>query len=477
MNSNLEGNKKIQGVLTLLLVPFGSLLCAGLGFKISEDPTYLALIIFAAAIVFLLLRHFDTAILLMLTARSSISIFSDYGVASLYAIGLNFIAIAYVALKIFRKQRVQLDWFIIFYVAWVALQSLWVILLPLKALGMGPGHFSTAFKEWVRIASFPLLYLLIMQLRDRVHPERLINFLFMSLIVPLSVAGLQVFLPASVLPPLLVPLEKDFGGLETASRIAGTMGHPNGFAVFLVVFMCLTFWRTNHSKRPILWSVLFGIIGFFLVSTKSLVGLAMLGVSSVILVIPKAKPLTVVAGIFLVGFIFLLYTSSDYGQERLSGIYSTPLLNPEIDLSRAILTSWYDNNSFNWRIAQWHFLLDAWKERPILGYGLHASSYVTIFENHAHNDYVRALTEGGIVGFITFIIFWLTSLFRLIQITMRPNISNKQRDLCLALLAVLLSVFVGMITENVWYQTILHFYFFTLLAVSGWDWNSYERRT
>lgn len=474
MDRNLRILNRAKNILLSLLLPLGSsLICVGLGFKISEDPIYLFLLIFCFGVVFSLLNYFETTVLLILTARSSISIFSGLGITSLYAIGVDLIVIVYVALKLFRKEKIQLDWFVLFYFGWIGIQSIWVILLPLKGLGMGPSHFTSAVREFIRIASFPMLYLLIMQLKEKIYPERLINFLFMSLIAPLSVGALQVFLPPSMLPPLLVPQEKNFGGgLETASRIGGTMGHPNGFAVFLVVFICLTFWKVSYSKRPMMWSALFIIIGFFLVSTQSLVGLAMLGVASVALVIPKAKLPTIVAGLFLVGSIFMLYMSTDYGSERLTAIYNTPLLNPEIDISRAILTSWYDNNSFNWRISQWYFLVDAWKERPLFGYGLHSSSHLTIFGNYAHNDYVRALTEGGIIGLTTFLTFWITTLLRLVQIIRRPNISRKQRDFCLALLAVFLSIFVGMITENVWYQSILHFYVFTLLAISGWDWNT-----
>ena len=136
-------------------------------------------------------------------------------------------------------------------------QSLWVVLLPFGGLGMGGGHLPRAAREWLRIFSWPMIYLLVMQLKGKIHPKVMINSIFLSLVAPLTAAVMQTFLPPSMLPAILMPIE--LGGIEEgASRIGGTFGHPNGFAIYSVLFICLTFWKVSHSSNPKKWLPLFG---------------------------------------------------------------------------------------------------------------------------------------------------------------------------------------------------------------------------
>ncbi|MER3589290.1 MAG: polymerase, partial [Mastigocladus sp. ERB_26_1] len=93
----------------------------------------------------------------------------------------------------------------------------------------------------------------------------------------------------------------------------------------------------------------------------------------------------------------------------------------------------------------------------------------------AHNDYIRALVEGGIVGFVTFLVFLGVQGIRIIQLMQSAPRGSAKRDLCLIMLALFLSIPVAMITENIWSHTTLFFYWMTLMAVAGWDWN--ERST
>jgi O-antigen ligase len=213
------------------------------------------------------------------------------------------------------------------------------------------------------------------------------------------------------------------------------------------------------------------ILAFFLVSTKALFGLMMLATFMLIVIVPKLNPFSLIAAILFIGLVILIFASSDFGQERLGSLSNTPLLNPDIDIWRAIILSRGDQNSFNWRIAQWQYLIEQWKHYPFLGYGLGLSIHVSNNQLYPHNDYIRALVEGGICGLVSFITFLVMQVVRLLQLWQNSDYSNsKQRDLCTIMLAFLAAMSVGMITENIWTHTTLFFYWWTLLALVSWQW-------
>jgi O-antigen ligase len=60
-----------------------------------------------------------------------------------------------------------------------------------------------------------------------------------------------------------------------------------------------------------------------------------------------------------------------------------------------------ERSSLTGRIHIWDNALDLWRERPVLGIGFGATSF-TVGQN-AHNDYIRSLTETGLIGFLCFI--------------------------------------------------------------------------
>jgi O-antigen ligase len=120
---------------------------------------------------------------------------------------------------------------------------------------------------------------------------------------------------------------------------------------------------------------------------------------------------------------------------------------------------------------QWTYLMGQWQLHPILGYGLGISAYVSTNQLYPHNDYVRALVEGGIVGLVVFLLLFAVQIVRLVQLYKKASSKTGQRELCLVMLAILLSIPVGMITENIWSHTTLFFYWWTLFAVISWDWS------
>lgn len=470
MFSNDRGNRSLP--LALLVGVGGVAVGAGVGLITGIQPILPILALFALSTVVFFFARFEQAVLGILILRSSLDSFSAMQIPAAFAVGMDALTLLYIIVLLLTGQKIRTDKFWWLLVGWIALQGMWLILMPLGALGLDAGFLADSVREWVRLFSWVMVYLLVMQLQERIPPKTVVHTLFLALILPMIVAVLQMLLP-SVLPPMFAPSAGDAIGplAKEASRIRGTLGHPNTFVTFTLLFMSLTYWRIGQSKQRWPWLLLLGLLAFFYVSTKSLFGLMMLGVFIVVLIAPKLSPTSLIGGILLFVIVIGVFGSTEFGQARLGSIAQTPLGNPDIDIWRAIVLSEGDNNSFNWRIMQWTYLIGQWQLYPILGYGLGISQYVSSNNLYPHNDYIRALVEGGIVGFVIFIAFFCVQIVHLLRLIRNPALPSSQRELCLSLLAILVAIPVGMITENIWSHTTLFFYWWTLLAVAGWDWH------
>jgi O-antigen ligase len=445
------------------------------GFLAGAQPLYLGLAIGSVIVLVYFFADFKRTVLGLLILRSSLDIFSAQQLPAAFAIGVDVLTLLYVSVLLLTRRTVHTDGFWWFFAGWIALQGLWVVLLPLGGLGMDGSSLPTSLREWIRLFSWLMAYLLVMQLKDTITPQQVISSLFLGLVIPLTVAALQLFAP-SLLPSGLANASAEIASpVEEFSRVQGTLGLANTFATFLVLFILLTWWKLGRAKWRLPWIILLGSLVFFLVNTKSLFSLIMIAIAVFVMIAPRLSLVNLLGGVVLTATVIGLFASSDFGQERLASIDDTPLLNPNMDVSRAVLLSKTDNNSFNWRLAQWTYLLQAWQQYPVLGYGLLTCSQLTVLHNYAHNEYVRAIVEGGIVGLIAFLVFLGVQIWHLLQLFHKAPKGSVQRDFCLALLAILLAMMVGMITENIWTHTTLFFYWWALFAVAGWDWD--ESRT
>ena len=444
------------------------------GLLAGIQPLLLAVALVGVATVISFFTSFEQTVLGLLILRSSLDPFSSQQIPAAFAIGVDILTLLYVTVLLLTRRKVYTDGFWWFFAGWIALQSLWVILLPLGGLGMDGSYLPNSMREWIRLFSWLMVYLLVMQLKDTIRPQKVISCLFWALVIPLTVATLQLFVP-SILPPIFVGATEEIAApITEVSRIRGTLGLANTFSSFLILFILLTWWKLGQVRQRFPWIVLLGSLVFFLVNTKSLFALIMMVIAVLVIITPQMSVVNLLGGVILLASFLGLFASSEMGQERLGSIADTPLLNPHMDISRAILLSNGDNNSFNWRLAQWTYLLQAWQQYPILGYGLFTSSVLTVLHNYAHNEYVRALAEQGIVGLIAFLVFLGAQIWHLLKLFHQAPEGSDQQRLCLALLAMLLAMMFGMITENIWGHTTLFMYWWTLIAVAGWNWDELQ---
>ncbi len=455
-----------NAIALLLLSGFGILIGVIAGVSISTEPLLAAAWVFLVVALFgalYITTNFEFALLGLLVIRSALDAFSP--LPSLFAIGIEALAIAYVTWQFLKRQPLKTSRFWWFFCGWVVFQGLWVVLAALGGLGSGSSVLFIGVREWLRMMTWVAVYLLVLQLK-RFSPDRAITLLFFSLGIPLAVAALQLVIPGA-LPSSLAPY--------LGTRVSGTLGHPATFSTFLLFFIGLAWWKLGHSQHRWRWLALLAVLGFFLVSAQSLTMLAMFMVMLSILIIPRLSALNLLGAVVFAAMILGLLLSTEIGQERLASILETPLLNPDINWSRSILLSWSDGNSFNWRVAQWTFLLDAWRNSPLLGHGLNTSYRLTIWENYAHNDYVRALAEQGIIGFLGFLMLLAAQAIYLIKLMISLPVGSRKRDLCFVLFAFFVASLVGMATDNLWSHTAVYSYWWAMFGLLSWDWQETAR--
>lgn len=447
-------------------------LCIGLiaGLLVGVEPKLLAAAFIAGAGVLCFFTYFETTVIGLLILRTSLDIFSDYSLPAAFGLGIILLTLLYVLVQLLARQPIKTDGLWWFLILWLAFQSLWAILLPLGGLGLDGSYLSSALREWIRLFAWLMVYLLVMQLKGRVLPQQMMTLLFWGLAIPLALASLQLLIPSAL--PSMFLYQSSSGAFETGSRINGSLGHPNTFTSFLYLFIGLTYWKQGHARDRKLWLGLLGLVVMFFVATKALFGLMMLTTFLFCILAPRMNAVNFLGAIALLAIVLGLFASTEFGQERLGSIAETPLLNPDLDIWKAILLSQGDGNSFNWRLSQWHYLLTQWQNYPWLGFGLGLGKYVSTNGLEPHNDYVRALVEGGIIGFTSFITFISAQAIRLFQLIRRSPPKSAQQNLAFTLLALLAGLSVGMITENIWTHTTYFFYWFTVLAVAGWDWET-----
>ena len=468
----LKTQDRSMRILVWVGIPFLALIGFVFSTALIGQTTYVAALVVAVGGLFMFLRSFEQTVVVILLMRSALDLYSGQQVPAAFAIGVDLLVLFYLGRQLILRAPIHTDRFFWVLFGWVLLQATWVALLPTSILGGTPFMTYEAMREWVRFFSLAMVYLLTMQLRDRISPDRLASLLLLSLVIPLFLAFLQLnravpgFLESNV-------GWKDFEG--TGDRINSTLGHYNSFATFSLLFISLSLWRLQMSKRPLGWWALIGGLLYCLVATKSLTGLVMLIVFGALYFLPRLKGKGFWGAIALVVTLSVLL-STELGQSRLVELAKTPLLNPDLSIERAIALQAADiteyRNSFNWRLLQWRDLLLDWQRYPLMGYGLASTKELSVFNTTTHNDYIRFLVEEGIIGFSLFLLFLMAQVVRVLQIIRNSLPGSPQRSLALVMFPYSVALLVGMMAGNVMVHTATFFYWWVLLAILGWQWPS-----
>ena len=238
------------------------------------------------------------------------------------------------------------------------------------------GDTSGFVKEWLRLASIAALAVLALAAGQRAGTvDRYLRIAVLAAAIPAVVAIAQF---AGV------------GHLAAGARAFGTFSHPNAAgAVFAFALLGSLALALHSRRRADWWLVLLFCSALF--TTRSLGGLVagVVGVGALThFRLHGAKRGLLLAAIAGAVAIFAL---TPIGAERLSQLESTT--------SYSAAAQGHVTNSLDWRFLNWHLLLGVWGQHRVFGTGAGSTKqFVQPLGTLPHNEYVRVLVEGGVVG-------------------------------------------------------------------------------
>jgi len=258
--------------------------------------------------------------------------------------------------------------------ALVAVYALLALSVAYAAFSFGDA--SGFAREWLRLASVAAIGVLAVSAAQKVGSiER----------------ALRIAVAAAVIPALVALAQfAGVGQLAAGARAFGTFSHPNAAGALFAFALLIAVGLALRSRRRLDW-VLVALFCSAVFSTRSLGALA----ASVIGVwalthfrLTGARRGLLLAGIAGAVMVFAL---TPIGAERISQLESTR--------SYSAAAQGDVSNSLDWRFLNWHLELGVWRDHPVFGTGVGTTrQFVQPLQTLPHNEYVRVLVEGGVVG-------------------------------------------------------------------------------
>lgn len=405
---------------------------------------------FFGIIVFIFtIYDFSGLFLLLLVLRSSLDVFTNTGLVLgdvmfnvPSAVGIYILAGGCLYLLI--KKNSVFPLISVYYGLWL------VILVPF--VGLTIYNFGSegaiAVRELTRLLTILMVFLATYNLVDPANIKKFLAAIMLSLMVPLGVGYFQLFTGTGMV-------------LNDIHRIYGTIAHPNSYALFIVLFLGLTYWkwRKNYGK---IWGLLLLLELVALISTVSFNGMIMFFL--LLNIILWQENFYYKVSIVLTILVFILVLSqNDQVQQRIQEVKEA---NFQHNIQHQEL-----GDSISWRLATWWHLVKLWREQPFTGYGLQATNIINPIimpdgePAEAHNDYLKYLLETGIVGFSLYLMFnVLVAVAIFWEYKVARNLQIKR--LLFVLLAVFISWQIGSLSSNFLRATAFQFYFWAALGVA-----------
>ena len=232
-----------------------------------------------------------------------------------------------------------------------------------------------------------------------------------------------VLIGAAFLCLIVNPLYLAFGSFEREIggfiRLRGVGSHQNPFAFYLVAAVLMAFVRFT-TRGQARYLVLCAICSFWMVLTitriaflAAVVALLAIGIVSAVL----TRQTRVLVGAAVVGSLIALPLGPLVLERSLGFVPSPGELIALLQSPRALFMAmdWQGRDVF------WAIVFNAWLASPVFGLGLGASSMVLrlyfpgISNPVVHNDYLRLLSEAGLIGVFLFggaLIAWLAAVLK-----------------------------------------------------------------
>ena len=406
-------------------------------------------VFFGIMLLVFTIYDFSIIFLLLLVLRSSLDVFTNTG---LIFANFNFNVPAVLSIYIVAGGCIYLlnnkysvfPLISIYYGLWL------LILVPFVGLNLYNFDLNGAIavRELTRLLTILMVFLVTYNMVNTDNINKFLSAIMLSLIVPLGVGYFQLSTKTGMV-------------INGIHRIYGTIVHPNSYALFIVLFLGLTYWKWRRNFGKI-WGLLLLLELGALFSTVSFNGMIMFFL--LLSIILWQENFYYKISLVLVILIFILLLSQNKQvQQRFEEIEGT---NFKHNIQHLEL-----GDSISWRLGTWWQLIKLWREEPFIGYGLQATNIINpiIMPNgepaEAHNDYLKYLLETGIVGFSLYVLFNILVAATIFWEYRMARNSQLER-LLFILFAVFISWQIGSLSSNFLRATAFQFYFWATLGVA-----------
>ncbi len=201
---------------------------------------------------------------------------------------------------------------------------------------------------------------------------------------------------ASAVSPILIGLYQLATGhglqlIDGFSRAAGTFAHPNEFAIYLTFIIVMGSALLLALRGKTRW----GMAGLLVLAGGCLVG-----------TYTRGAWIALVAGLVVVGLLHSKWILVWLYLALAGAIILVPSVRERVaDIRERQVErlAWgAPENSMQWRIGHWKEAIGLANQRPVTGLGL--GTFTASSEVEVHNDYIRAYTDGGMVGLLAYLV-------------------------------------------------------------------------
>ncbi|MDX6553639.1 MAG: hypothetical protein QOH74_2127 [Gaiellales bacterium] len=344
---------------------------------VRQEPGLLFAAAGAAFLQLVFAWRLEAGVLLIVAARPALDLWSDHTVASVGGSDLNaasmlglFVILIGTPYVIERWSEVRHAPALKPFIAFALIAAVGIAVAPAKGV---------AATEWLRMCSILMTYALayLAALSSRAAVYRLVWAVALSAALPVAV-GLWQWAHGS---------GRLIGGLH---RVTGTFLHPDPYGIYLALVIAAIL--PLLFRRPAL-----AVVGT----------IAMLPLTAVLIASStRTGWVMVLLAVLAVGMIRHRVLLAVTPLALLVLVLAVPSLTARFDdITNPKQTSYGPGSSLHSRIGFWRDNLPKARQKPLTGLGLGAIVYQSEDSAHVHSDFVRALVETGVFGFVAYL--WL----------------------------------------------------------------------
>jgi O-antigen ligase len=222
-------------------------------------------------------------------------------------------------------------------------------------------------------------------------------------------------------------------------RVAGLSAHPVPFSLEIVLTFCVCELSRRKMRLPIkhFHIVVYVLLLVALVLSASRTGVTLLGMTFGIFLLTQRPAYLLPA---FAAFAVLIWISPFL--ELFSDLRSVPEYILRGDY---VVWDWRTAaTSVHWRIHHWYYLSMLALDRPLIGYGPGQVTLYSPFSLLAHSQFLEIFFETGVVGLISFVVFWFSLPLAAMSDRQRLVISHAKRSTEIGILHFWISMFAGL---------------------------------